>query len=79
MKKIIKKTRKSKTLKISLLIGLVGILEVNLHLLQESIGADNYGFVVILISMIMFYLRTVSTESLDSKVEETEHSPKNDE
>jgi protein-S-isoprenylcysteine O-methyltransferase Ste14 len=46
----------SRTHFFNILIGMIGVLEVNLHLLQSSLG-EWYGATYIIIAMIGVYLR----------------------
>jgi hypothetical protein len=53
----------------NILLGFVGILEVNLGLFQTMLG-EYYGIVFVLIAAIGMMLRTITTTSLSDKVSE---------
>lgn len=61
------KIKSSRTLIASTLIGMIGIIEVNLHLVKDAIGEDNYGFLVIGIGILMFWLRMITTTPVQEK------------
>lgn len=48
---------KSETVWFNIAIGIVGVLELNLRLLQSDLG-EHYGFVVIAVGAIGVFLRT---------------------
>lgn len=57
---------RSHTLKFAAFLAVLGVLELNLGLLQEALG-DWYGIVFIIISMITAFLRVVTTSPLSEK------------
>ncbi len=65
--KWLQKLYKSKTMLFNILLGFVGILEVNLGLFQTMLG-EYYGIVFVLIAAIGMTLRTITTTSLSDKV-----------
>lgn len=52
---------KSKTINFAALVGALGVVEVNFHLLQDLLGPW-YGASYIAIAAIVYYLRTITTE-----------------
>jgi len=57
---------KSKTINFSVLLAVMGVVELNMHLLQDSLG-ENYGAVYIGIGAIVAALRVVTTTALADK------------
>ncbi len=57
---------KSKTINFSVLIGILGMLEMNMPMIKEQLG-DYYGFVFIGIATISILLRAVTTKPLSEK------------
>lgn len=57
---------KSKTQLFNLAIAVIGVLELNFHLLRENLG-EAYGIAFILVSIGGLVLRTITTESIDAK------------
>ena len=53
----------SRTYWFNLLVSIIGILELNFHLLQEEIGAY-YGVIFIVISIFGVALRTITTTEI---------------
>lgn len=64
-----KSLKKSKTIWFNLIIASIGILELNLHLLQSVLG-EYYGAVFILVAMIGAWLRVLTTANDSSNTEE---------
>lgn len=64
-----KSLTKSKTIWFNLIIASVGILELNLHLLQSVLG-EYYGVVFIFVAMIGAWLRVLTTVNDSSNTEE---------
>lgn len=56
----------SKTHWFNIMIGIFGVIELNVHLLQNAIG-DNYGYLVIAIGVIGVILRNVTTTPIKKK------------
>lgn len=63
----LRKIKKSKTMLFNIFVMFLGVLEYNLHLFYEQIGAEYYGLVFVILSTIGMYLRSVTTQSLDDK------------
>ncbi len=57
---------KSKTLWFNLLVAILGIIELNMLVLEPYLG-DHYGIVFMAIAIINVILRTVTTTSLKDK------------
>jgi len=57
---------KSKTINVSILIGILGMLEMNLPMVKEQLG-DYYGWIFIGISAIGIVLRKLTTKPLSEK------------
>ena len=57
---------KSRTLQFAALVAVLGVLEINLGLLEDALG-DWYGIVFIVISMITAFLRVVTIAPLSDK------------
>lgn len=57
----------SKTLWFSVLLAIGGVLEQSQSLVTSLVGADNAGFVMIGISVIVAALRVVTTQPLSAK------------
>lgn len=58
---------KSKTLWFSVLLAIGGVLEQSQSLVTHLVGADNAGFVMIGISVIVAVLRVITTQPLSAK------------
>jgi hypothetical protein len=59
----VKKPYKSKTINTALVITVLGIVELNMHMLRDNLG-DWYGFSYIAIGCIMAWLRFKTTEGI---------------
>ena len=59
-----KKWYKSKFHWFNISLGIIGMVEINLHLLQNTLG-NYYGFVLMLISGIGLVLRNVTPTSTE--------------
>ena len=57
---------KSKTLWFNIIVAVLGILEMNMMVLQPYLG-DSYGAIFMVIAVINVILRTVTTTSLKDK------------
>lgn len=57
---------KSKTLWFNIIVAVLGILEMNMMVLQPYLG-DSYGVIFMVIAVINVILRTVTTTSLKDK------------
>lgn len=63
----LRRIKKSKTMLFNLFLMFLGVLEYNLHLFYDLIGAEHYGLVFVILSTIGMYLRSVTTQSLEDK------------
>ncbi len=66
MKQWLQYLKKSKTLQFNLLVGIFGVLELNLNVLEPMLG-EHYGIVFMIIAMINVVLRVVTTMPLKEK------------
>jgi len=66
MKNVIKGATKSKTIYFAMAISVLGPALDNFPELRSFLG-DNYGISFVLLSMVMAYLRFVTTKPLDDK------------
>ncbi len=57
---------KSKTLWFNIIVAVLGIIEMNMSLMQPYLG-DSYGIIFMVIAVINVVLRTVTTTSLKDK------------
>lgn len=57
---------KSKTLWFNIVVAVLGIIEMNMSLMQPYLG-DSYGIIFMVIAVINVVLRTVTTTSLKDK------------
>ncbi len=62
----LKNIHKSKTMIFNILIGLLGIVELNMGLFQAVLG-DYYGIIFMLVAMINVVLRIVTTTPMSDK------------
>ena len=60
------KALRSKTIIFSLLLAIMGTLELNIHLVRDMLG-DYYGVAYIAIAVTVAALRIVTTEPLSDK------------
>ena len=58
---------KSKTIWFSIILAVCGVLEQSQGALTALIGASNTGFLLLIVSMITAYLRTLTTKPLSEK------------
>jgi len=58
---------KSKTIWFSIILAVCGVLEQSHGALTALIGASNTGFLLLIVSMVMAYLRTLTTQPLSEK------------
>jgi hypothetical protein len=58
---------KSKTIWFSMILAVCGVLEQSQGALTGLIGASNTGFLLLIVSMVTAYLRTLTTQSLSDK------------
>ena len=56
--------RHSKTVKVAAIIGALGAVEVNFHLLQDLLG-KYYGLSFTAFAVLMYYLRTITSEPVE--------------
>ncbi len=68
--------KKSKTQAFNGALVLVGLLEVNMHEFREIIPPAYFGGAIVLVGMIGWYLRTITTEPLSKKVRDNVQSDK---
>lgn len=64
---ILQKILKSKTLMFSLLLAVLGVVEVSFGIFQNYLSPAVYGFSLMLISIIVAVLRVLTTLPLDEK------------
>ena len=57
---------KSRTINFSILLAVMGVVEMNLHLIQDHLG-DDYGAVYIIIASIVAALRVITTQDIEDK------------
>lgn len=62
----IKKRLKSKTYRYNIILGIIGILEVNFHLLSEVLG-KHYGYSFLVVMIVGFLLREVTIKPIEDK------------
>ena len=58
---------KSKTIWFSIILAVCGVLEQSQGILTGLIGPANTGFLLLIVSMITAYLRTLTTKPLSEK------------
>ena len=56
--------RHSKTIQSAVIIGTLGVVEVNFHLLQDLLG-EWYGLSFTAFAALMYYLRTITSEPVE--------------
>ena len=61
-----KKSLKSKTNWFNIIVAMFGVIELNVHLLQNFFG-DKYGFVFIGVAIVGVLLRSVTTTPIKDK------------
>ena len=64
----IKKRLKSKTYQAAIVMGIIGIVEMNFYMLQELLG-EWFGASYIISAIIFMFLREITKESIDDKGE----------
>lgn len=62
----IKKRIKSKTYLLNHVVAMIGILEVNLHLLRNSLG-NHYGYAFIGVAIAGYIVRELTKGAVDDK------------
>ncbi|QCQ59211.1 hypothetical protein HOV44_gp133 [Rheinheimera phage Barba5S] len=62
----VKQYLKSRTVNVGLIITMMGVVEMNLSFLQPTFG-DNFGLVSIAYGILMVYLRSITTNSIQDK------------
>lgn len=60
------KLHKSKTMLFNILVAVLGIVEMNMQVLQEYLGT-HYGIIFMLVAVVNVILRTVTTKPLNDK------------
>lgn len=63
---MIKKIIKSKTLIFNMLVAIGTVVEANFDFIKGQ-NPDYYMYIVMVVTAINFYLRTITTKSLDEK------------
>lgn len=58
---------KSKTAWVALAIAGAGFFEQNQHIISQLVGSGNTGYVLAAVGGIMYFLRTISTNSIVDK------------
>lgn len=66
MKEFMIKLHKSWTVWFQYLVAAIGVVEVNMHMLQETLGS-NYGYAFILVSVISLLLRMKTNTAIKDK------------
>lgn len=66
MKQFFQKIKKSKTIIFNILLGVLGVLELNMGMFQTLLG-DYYGVTFMVIAIIGVILRTITTQPLNEK------------
>lgn len=67
MKKLFTNWHKSKTQIFNAMLVLVGLIEANTGEFRSYVGDENYGFFIVAIGMVGWYLRTITIKPLDEK------------
>lgn len=67
IKKLFLNWHKSKTQWLNGLLVFVGLLQANIEELRSLINPSYFGGVLIVVGMIGWYLRTITTKSLEEK------------
>ncbi len=62
----LKNIHKSKTMIFNIIVGVLGIVELNMGLFQAALG-DYYGIIFMLVAMINVVLRIVTTTPMSDK------------
>lgn len=65
-KSFLQKAKKSKTMILSFLVVLLGVLELNLHLFYDLLG-EYYGITYLIIATAVAWVRTQTTQSWEDK------------
>lgn len=63
----LKKILKSKTMIFSILLAVLGVVELNMSIFSTFMSEEIYGVFVIVVGMITAILRVVTTTSLEDK------------
>ena len=66
MVNIVKQQAKSKTNWVGVAVACMGVLETNVHMLQDTLG-QYYGMTYIALGMVMIVLRNVTTTAIGDK------------
>ncbi|MEW5832130.1 MAG: hypothetical protein AB1763_04770 [Campylobacterota bacterium] len=67
IRKIFSNWWKSKTQVFNAMLVAVGLIEANTGEFRSLVGDDNYGFFIVAIGVMGWYLRTVTTKSMKDK------------
>lgn len=65
MKQAVKNFKKSRTLQVSTLIALLGVLQMNSEFIKTLMPPEAYGWVAIATAMVIVVLRMQTTEPLN--------------
>lgn len=63
----LKKLWRSKTIRFSLILAVLGVIEMNLNFLAQYMSAGVFGWVTIAIGAIVAILRVITTLPIDEK------------
>lgn len=63
----LKKLWRSKTIRFSLLLAVLGVIEMNLNFLAQYMSAGAFGWVTIAIGAVVAILRVITTLPIDEK------------
>ncbi len=63
----LKKLLKSKTMIFSILLAMLGVVELNMSVFSTYMTQEMYGIFVIVVGMITAVLRILTTSSIDDK------------
>jgi len=67
MKKLFINWHKSKTQIFNAILVFIGLLEANTGEFRAYVADDNYGFFIVVIGMVGWYLRTITTKPIEEK------------
>jgi hypothetical protein len=67
MKRLLKGAAKSKTMIAATIVAVLSVIEVNLHLLENTLSDASMGWVTFAIALLMAALRVVTKQSLEDK------------
>lgn len=67
MKNYLKKLLKSKTMIFSILLAILGVIEMNMSVFSNYMTEETYGLFVIFIGVVTAVLRILTTTSISDK------------